>query len=87
MVGVVRASRGAIWLRRLAMLMFVFLCAGTGVLLIILPWTPNWSDNHLLMGNPRLREVVEHGFVRGLCSGLGILDIWIGFIEAARYRE
>jgi len=25
--------------------------------------------------------------VRGLCSGLGILDIWIGFSEAIHYHE
>ncbi len=83
----VHPGRAEIWLRRLAMLLFVFLCAGTGVLLLILPWTPNWSENHLLLGRPALRDFIENAFVRGLCSGLGVLDIWIGFTEAAHYRE
>jgi hypothetical protein len=83
----VQVSRVQIWLRRLAMLIFVFVCAGTGVLLVILPWTPNWSENHLLFGYPALRDLIENGFVRGLCSGLGVLDIWIGFTEASHYRE
>jgi hypothetical protein len=27
------------------------------------------------------------GFVRGVCTGLGVLDIWIGFSEAIHYHE
>jgi len=76
-----------LWMRRLAVLMFVFLCAAAGVLLVILPWRPEWTDNHLLLGSPWLRTFVSSGFVRGLCSGLGLLDIWIGFWEAVHYHE
>jgi len=76
-----------LWLHRITVLMFVFLCASVGVLLVILPWRPEWTDNHLLLGNPWLRQIVANGFVRGLCTGLGILDIWIGFWEAIHYHE
>ena len=76
-----------LWLHRVAVLMFVFVCAVVGVLLVILPWRPEWTDNHLLMAYPGLRALVANGFVRGLCSGLGILDIWIGFAEAIHYHE
>ena len=58
-----------------------------GVLLIILPWTPEWTDNYLLLSFPALRSVISNGFFRGLCSGLGLLDIWIGFWEAFHYHE
>jgi hypothetical protein len=67
--------------------MFVFVCAAVGVLLVIAPWRAEWTDNRLLLIYPGLREVVENGFVRGLCSGLGVLDIWIGFWEAVHYHE
>lgn len=77
----------SLWLHRITVLMFVFLCASVGVLLVILPWRPEWTDNHLLFAYPALREVVASGFVRGVCSGLGILDIWIGFWEAVHYHE
>ena len=87
-VGQRRQYRGfELWLHRITVLMFVFLCASVGVLLVILPWRPEWTDNHLLLGNPWLREIVANGFVRGLCTGLGLLDIWIGFWEAIHYRE
>lgn len=76
-----------IWLLRLRSLLFVTLCATLGVLLIILPWTPRWTDNPLLLTSPNLRDFVSSGFVRGLASGLGILDLWLGFWEAIHYHE
>ena len=76
-----------LWLHRLTVLMLVFVCAVVGVLLVILPWRPEWTDNRLLLTYPALRSFVANGFVRGLCSGLGILDIWIGFWEAIHYHE
>lgn len=76
-----------LWLRRISVLMFVFVCATVGVFLVILPWRPEWTDNHLLLAYPTLREFVANGFVRGVCTGLGLLDIWIGFGEAVHYHE
>jgi hypothetical protein len=76
-----------LWLHRITVLTFGLVCAVVGVLLVILPWRPEWTDNHLLMAYPGLRAFVANGFVRGICSGLGILDIWIGFSEAIHYHE
>jgi hypothetical protein len=76
-----------LWLHRFTVLMFGLVCAVVGVLLVILPWRPEWTDNHLLMASPGLRAFVANGFVRGICSGLGMLDIWIGFSEALHYHE
>jgi hypothetical protein len=83
----VRYTGFELWLHRVTMLLFVFVCAVVGVLLIILPWRPEWTDNHLLLSYPGLRAFVASGFVRGICSGLGLLDIWIGFWEAIHYHE
>ena len=80
-------SPSRVWLHRIFILLFVFLCAAMGVLLLILPWRPEWTDNHFLMGSPGLRAFVSNGFVRGLCSGLGLLDIWIGFWEAVHFHD
>ena len=76
-----------LWLHRATVLMFGLVCAVVGVVLVILPWRPEWTDNHLLMASPGLRAFVANGFVRGICSGLGVLDIWIGFSEALNYHE
>jgi hypothetical protein len=76
-----------VWMHRISVFLFVLISAVAGVLLIILPWTPEWTDNYLLLSFPALRTVVSNGFFRGLCSGLGLLDIWIGFWEALHYHE
>ena len=74
-------------MHRLLVLLFVFVCAAAGVLLVVLPWTQQWTDNAFLLHYPTLRVILTHGFFRGLCSGLGLLDIWIGFSEAVHYHE
>jgi hypothetical protein len=76
-----------LWLHRTSVFLFVLISAVAGVLLVILPWTPEWTDNYLLLAFPWLRTFVTTGFFRGLCSGLGLLDIWIGFWEALHYHE
>jgi hypothetical protein len=76
-----------LWLHRTSVFLFVLISAVAGVLLIILPWTPEWTDNYLLLSFPGLRTFVASGFFRGICSGLGLLDVWIGFSEALHYHE
>ena len=80
-------SAARLWMRRIGVLLFVFLCATLGVMLMIVPWRQEWSDNPLLVPYPALRDVVGSGFARGVVTGLGLLNVWIGFWEALRYRE
>jgi hypothetical protein len=80
-------NRVQVWMHRISVFLFVLVSAIAGVLLVILPWTPEWTDNYLLLSFPSLRTVVSNGFFRGFCSGLGLLDIWIGFWEALHYHE
>jgi hypothetical protein len=75
------------WLHRTSVFLFVLISAIAGVLLVILPWTPEWTDNYILLQFPSLRDLMSSGFFRGLCSGLGLLDIWIGFWEALHYHD
>jgi hypothetical protein len=82
-----RRSTFDLWLWRFAVLIFVFGCASAGVVLTIFPWRAEWTDNYFLFRYPELRAVVASAFFRGICSGLGVLDIWIGFWEALHYHE
>jgi Flp pilus assembly protein protease CpaA len=81
------SSSMQLWMHRLSVFLFVLTSAVAGVLLILLPWTSQWTDNTLLLSYPGLRMIVSSGFFRGVCSGLGVLDIWIGFWEALHYHE
>jgi len=83
-----RISAGVrLWAHRIGVLIFVFACASAGVVLVIFPWRAEWTDNYLLFRYPELRAIVASAFFRGVCTGLGMLDIWIGFWEALHYHE
>jgi hypothetical protein len=58
------------------------------LLLLILPWTRYWQDNRLLAMLPEpITNLLETGAARGIASGLGILDIWIGISEVTHRRH
>jgi hypothetical protein len=81
------ASSSQLWLRRLAAVLFVFICAVLGVILVAFPWTSQWTNNAIVLGRPALTAILSHGFTRGVVTGLGVIDIWIGFSTALHYRE
>lgn len=80
-------KRARRWLQRLWLVVFVLFCLEVGIILTVLPWTRLWTDNALLVSFPALKEFMGHNFVRGLVSGLGLVDIWMGVVEAVTYRE
>ena len=76
-----------VWKDRIFLVVFVLFCLEVGIVLTVLPWTAIWTNNSLLMGYPQLRQWVTSNFIRGLISGMGLIDIWMGIAEAVRYRE
>lgn len=77
-----------VWLQRLSLFVLVLFCVYLGVLVMVLPWwTRIWDHNMFLQARPRLAAVLYNGAVRGIISGIGLLDIWIGISEAVHYRD
>ena len=77
-----------IWLQRLSLFVLVLFCVYLGVMVTVLPWWERvWDHNLWIEARPRLAAVLHQGAVRGLISGLGLLDIWIGVSEAIHYRD
>ena len=77
-----------VWLQRLSLFVLVLFCVYLGVLVMILPWwTRIWDQNLFILSHPTLASVLHNGAVRGIISGLGLLDIWIGISEAVHYRD
>ena len=77
-----------IWMQRLALFTLVLFCVYLGVLVMILPWWPRvWDRNMFIESHPALAAVLHNGAMRGLISGVGLLDIWIGVSEAVHYRD
>jgi hypothetical protein len=77
-----------IWLQRLSLFVLVLFCVYLGVLVMVLPWWRRvWDDNLWIQSRPALASILHTGAVRGVISGLGLLDIWIGISEAVHYRD
>src|SRR5258707_4207230 len=77
-----------VWLQRLSLFVLVLFCVYLGVLVMVLPWwTRIWDHNMFMNAHPRLGTILHNGAVRGIISGLGMIDIWIGISEAVHYRD
>jgi hypothetical protein len=77
-----------VWLQRMSLVVLVLFCFYIGALLAILPWSPRyWDHNGWLLAHPAVEAVLNHGWVRGLVSGIGLIDIWIGVSELLHYRD
>ncbi len=82
------SSVAPIWLQRLSLIVLVLFCVYLGVTVMVLPWLPRiWDQNMFIQSRPALAAILHNGAVRGLISGLGLLDIWIGVSEAVHYRD
>src|SRR5258706_5755361 len=82
-----KPTRGQIWMARLLLCVEVIFFIELGMVLLVIPWTSLWQQNHLTLGHPALQQLVEHPFTRGAISGLGLLNLWIGIWDAVHYRE
>lgn len=77
-----------VWLQRLSLAVLVIFCLYLGLLIAVLPWWKEmWDRNGLLLQFPALHALLIKGPVRGLISGIGVLDLWIGISELIHYRD
>jgi hypothetical protein len=54
-----------------------------GLLLVLVPWSPFWERNYFLTAFPELLEIVSNNYLRGAVSGLGVVNLLMGFNELA----
>jgi hypothetical protein len=76
-----------VWLQRVFAGTYVLFCIVLGIWLVALPWVGKWFEDGLVSRWPELQRVLQHGFVRGAVTGLGLIDIWLGVWEAVHYRD
>ncbi len=83
-----RTAPAPVWLQRLSLGVLVIFCLYLGLLIAVLPWWPDmWDRNPLLVQHTAWHAFMMKGSVRGLISGLGLLDLWIGISELIHYRD
>jgi hypothetical protein len=54
-----------------------------GLLLVLVPWSAFWERNYFVGTFPFLLYVLRNNFVRGAVSGLGIVNLLMGFHDLA----
>ena len=83
-----RRSRIPSWVRRVEIFLYVIIRIYIGIIVLVLPWyAPLWADNELINHFPRVATFLMYGAVRGMVSGLGLLNLWIAVVEAAHFRK
>src|SRR5215475_4063102 len=76
------------WLERGELFLRVLLRMYIGLAVCYAPWSHMfWDQNPLFMRFPTLGIYAAHGAVRGIISGLGLLNLWIAFQDAVRHRD
>jgi hypothetical protein len=59
-----------------------------GLAVCYAPWSHMfWDQNPLFLRFPTLAIYAANGAVRGIISGLGLLNLWIAFRDAVRHRD
>jgi len=77
-----------VWLQRMSLVVFVLFCFYIGGFLAVLPWTfTYWEHNGWFIAHPSINYVLQQGWVRGVISGLGLIDLWIAVSELLHYRD
>lgn len=73
------------WLERAELFLRVLLRMYIGLAVCYAPWSRVfWDQNPLFAQFPTLSAIAAHGAVRGIVSGLGLLNLWIAFQDAVR---
>jgi hypothetical protein len=73
------------WLVRVELFLRVMLRMYIGLAICYAPWSHAfWDQNPIFLQFPALGMIAVNGAVRGLVSGLGLLNLWIAFQDALR---
>jgi hypothetical protein len=80
-------SRAAVWLHRADLFLRVMVRLYLGLILFFLPWTHLWTLNRFFLYYAPMAHFTQNGAVRGVVSGLGLLNLWIALAEAIHFRE
>ncbi len=75
------------WYHKFSALVFIVFCIELGLFLVIFPWTESWDQNFFSSWIPEWHRFWANAYVKGAVSGLGVLDLYISFVEIFRLRR
>jgi hypothetical protein len=76
------------WLERAELFLRVLLRMYIGLAVCYMPWSRSfWDQNVVILYSPMIEHYAANGAVRGLVTGLGLLNLWIAFHDALHHRD
>jgi hypothetical protein len=75
------------WIRRADLFLRVLVRLYLGLVLVFLPWTHLWTFNRFFLYFAPVARLTANGAIRGIVSGLGLLNLWIAISDAIHYKE
>ena len=76
------------WLVRLELFLRVMLRMYIGIAVCYAPWSHAfWDQNPVFAQFPMLSSYAANGAVRGIVSGLGLLNLWFAIQDALHHRN
>lgn len=83
----VQQQRTANWLHRADFFLRIMVRLYIGLILLFLPWTHLWTYNRFFLYYNTVAHVMHNGAVRGIVSGMGLLNLWFAIVDAMHYRD
>jgi len=81
-------QRIPLWLERAELFLHVILRFYIGLAACFAPWYPMfWDQNPLFLRFPTLGAWATLGAVRGIITGIGLLNLWIAVQRVVRHRD
>lgn len=81
------ARQSLSWRRSLGQAVLVVFTIEVGLVLLTLPWTPIWTNTiAVISGASSWRLALLSSWVRGIVSGLGLLNLWAAASEITHFH-
>jgi hypothetical protein len=68
----------------LSQVIYLLFCLEVGLVLLLLPWTLLWDNNYFFSLQPQHSQFWLSNHLRGAVSGIGLVNLWMGFNELLR---
>lgn len=75
------------WYHKLSAVVFITFCLEIGFFLLVFPWTEAWDANYFSTLVPELHIWWGNMYLRGAISGIGVVNLYISFLEMFRLRR
>jgi hypothetical protein len=72
------------WQGRLLTICFAVFAFEIGLVLVVFPWQESWTLNYFQDLSPTIENLWDEPSFRGLVTGLGFVNIYIGLLQVIR---